>query len=171
MKTLSVQLNSKPVRRTELITKNVLYKPLMALFWFSFFMLDGHNHDLKIELDYKGSDLSVSLAAAKKFGVKYEEIIEPCKFIVAYLTKLLLQREKLDLRVLDYYIPRDVKETWKEFLSSLEQTKRRLLKVTEGSLNFTLFCPTAESYTQLLQETWRNQLTEKLKHLISVIGI
>ena len=56
-------------------------------------MLDGHNHELKIELDYKGSDLSEALATAKKFGVKCEELTEPSKFIVAYLTKLLLQRE------------------------------------------------------------------------------
>ena len=70
MTTLSVQLNSKPVKRIELLTKSVLCKPLIALFLFSLFMLDGHNHDLKIELDYKSSDLSVSLAAAKKFGVK-----------------------------------------------------------------------------------------------------
>ena len=65
----AVQLNWKSVTRIELFTKNVLCKPLIALFRFSLFMLDGHNHDLKIELDCKGSDLSESLAAAKKFGV------------------------------------------------------------------------------------------------------
>ena len=129
------------------------------------------NHQLKIDLDPVGSILSRSLAAAKKFGVKCEEGIEPCKFIVAYLTKLLLQREKLDLGVLDSYIPREVKEAWKEFLSCLEQTKRRLLGITEGSLNFTLFCPTTESREQLQDGIWRRLLTEKLKHLITVIGI
>ena len=63
-----------------------------------------------------------------------------------------------------------MKGAWKEFLSSVEQTKRKLLAITEGSLNFTLFCPTTESYKQLQQETWRNQLLERLKHLISEIG-
>ena len=125
---------------------------------------------MKVELDTEGVVLSESLTAAKKFGVRCENGIEPCKFIVAYLTKILLQREKLDLGVLDSYIPQDVKEAWKEFLSCLEQTKRRLLGIAEGSLNFTLFCPTAESYKQLLQETWRSQVTQKLKDLILEIG-
>ena len=125
---------------------------------------------MKIDLDTDGTILFKSLAAAKRFGVKCDERSECNKYIAAYFTKLLLQREKLDLGVLDSYIPRDVKEAWKDFLSSLEQTKRKLLGVADGSLNFTLFCPTAESYKQLQQETWRNQFTEKLKHLISEIG-
>ena len=126
---------------------------------------------MKIELDSEGTVLSEALAAAKKFGVKCEENIEPSKFIVAYLTKLLLQREKLDLGVLDSYIPRDVKEAWKDFLSCLEQTKRKLLGIREGSLNFTLFCPTTESNEQLQDGIWRRLLMEKLKNLISVMGI
>ena len=126
---------------------------------------------MRIELDTEGTVLSEALAAAKKFGVKCEEKIEPSKFIVAYFTKLLLQREKLNLGVLDSYIPRDVKQAWREFLSCLEQTKRKLLAITEGSLNFTLFCPTTESHEQLQDGIWRRLLTEKLKNLISVIGI
>ena len=129
------------------------------------------NHQLKIELDTEGTVLSEALAAAKKFGVKCEERIEPSKFIVAYFTKLLLQREKLDLGVLDSYIPREVKEAWREFLSCLEQTKRKLLAITEGSLNFTLFCLTTESHEQLQDGIWRRLLMEKLKNLISVMGI
>ena len=131
---------------------------------------EGHNYKLKIELNTEGAVLSKSLADAKRFGVKCEKRIEPNKYIAAYFSKLLLQREKLDLGVLDSYIPRDLKEAWKEFLSCVEQTKRRLLYVTEGSLNFTLFCQTTDSYKQLQEETWRNELIEKLKHLITVIG-
>ena len=70
-----------------------------------FFNPATSNHQLKIEVDTEGSALSKSLAAAKKFGVKCEEGIKPCKFIMPYFTKLLLQREKLDLGVLDSYIP------------------------------------------------------------------
>ena len=141
----------------------------MSIFVKKFFLhLDSHNYELKIDLE--GTILSKSLVAAKRFSVKLERGYEPSRYIAAYFTKLLLQREKLDLGVLDSYIPRDVKEGWREFLSCLEQTKRRLLGVAEGSLIFTLFCPTAESREQLLQETWRNQLAENLKHLISVIG-
>ena len=135
-----------------------------------FLFPEGHNYELKIELSTERSILSKSLADAKRFGVKCETRIEPNKYIVAYYTKPLLQREKLDLGVLDSYIPRDVKEAWREFLFCLEQSKRKLLDVTEGSLNFTIFCPTTESFKQLQQETWRNQLVEKLKHLITVIG-
>ena len=126
---------------------------------------------MKIELDTEGSVLSESLAAAKRFGVKCEEKIQSNIFLAAYLTKILLQREKLDLGVLDSYIPRDVKEAWREFLCCLEQTKRKLLGVSDGSLSFTLFCPTDDSYKQLLEETWRNQLIEKLRNLLSLIGI
>ena len=70
--------------------------------------------------------------------MKCDKRSECNKYIAAYFTKLLLQREKLDLGVLDSHIPQDVKEAWKEFLSCLEQTKRKLLGVAEGSLNFTL---------------------------------
>ena len=134
------------------------------------FCLDTHDHQLKIDLNTDGAVLVKSLTTAKRFRVKCDKRIECNKYIAAYFTKLLLQREKLDLGVLDSYIPRDVKEAWREFLSCVEQTKRKLLDVTEGSLNFTLFCPTTKSYKQLQQETWRNQLLERLKHLISEIG-
>ena len=136
-----------------------------------YFCSDTHDYQLNIDLDTDGTILFESLTAAKRFGVKCDKRSECNKYIAAYFTKLLLQREKLDLGVLDSYIPRDVKEAWREFLSCLEQTKRKLLGVSDGSLSFTLFCPTDDSYKQLLQETWRNQLTEKLKRLISEIGI
>ena len=110
------------------------------------------------------------LEAAKKFGVKVEPTVEPNEYIAAYLTELLLQREKLDLGVLDSYLRPGVKEAWKELLSHLEQTKRKVLAVTEGSLSFTFFCPTVESYEQLQNETWRKQLVDKLTHLLKVIG-
>ena len=80
-----------------------------------FLFPEGHNYELKIELSTERSILSKSLADAKRFGVKCETRIEPNKYIVAYFTKLLLQREKLDLGVLDSYIPRDAKEAWGEF--------------------------------------------------------
>ena len=111
-----------------------------------------------------------SLKAAKKFGVKVEPTVEPNKYIAAYLTKLLLQREKLDLGLLDSYLPPGVKDAWKELLSHLEETKRKLLAVTQGSLSFTLFCPTIESYQQLQDETWRKQIVDILTHLLNTIG-
>ena len=50
---------------------------------------------MKVELDAEGSVLSESLVTAKKFGVKCEETIEPCKFIVAYLTKLSVTKREV----------------------------------------------------------------------------
>ena len=97
-------------------------------------------------------------------------MVEPNEYIAAYLTKLLLQREKLDLGLLDSYLPPGVKEAWQEPLSHLEQTKRKVLAVTEGSLSFILFCPTVESYEQLQDVAWRKQLVDKLTHLLKGIG-
>ena len=136
----------------------------------TYFISEGSNHQLAIELGPQGTMLKESLRAAKRFGVKTEPQAEPNKYIAAYLSKLLLQREKLDLGVLDSYLPPEVKEAWKEQLSHLEQRKRKWLNVTEGSLSFTLFCPTVESYEQLQDETWREQLVEKLTHLLKATG-
>ena len=128
------------------------------------------NHPLVVNFDQEAKVLAESLVEAKKFGIKVESMEEPNKYIAAYLTKLLLQREKLDLGVLDSYLAPGVKKAWKELLSSLEETDRKVLDVAEGSLSFMLFCPTVESYEQLQDETWRKQLMQKLAPLLITVG-
>lgn len=77
-----------------------------------------------------GAVMAESLKAAKKIGVQFETTVEPNKYIAAYLTKLLLQREKLDPGLLDSYLLSGIKDAWKELLSHLEETKRKVLAVT-----------------------------------------
>ena len=83
----------------------------------------------------------------RNFGIhlheKDKENIEG--FVIAFLTKLLHQREKIDLGLLDKELPESVKNRWRGILSILEDKNRRVLDLRSGSLNFILFCPSETS--------------------------
>lgn len=124
--------------------------------------------------------LAASLADAAKIRVELPpqggagqggaSQVDPSKYVAAYLSKLLLQREKLDLGLLDSYLPAEVREAWAGALGTLEETGRKVLAVEHGSVVMTLFCPTGRSLEQLQEEGWRSRAEKSLQTLLKAIG-
>ena len=109
--------------------------------------------------------------AAIEFGVNTPDGQTDAKlYILAFLQKLLHQREKVDRGLLTNYLKSATAIAWKEVLSVLEERKRKVLDIKSGSLVFALFCPTAESSLQFEDETWIQNVLEKLKQLIYSLG-
>ena len=109
---------------------------------------------------------------ARNFGIhlheKDKENIEG--FVIAFLTKLLHQREKIDLGLLDKELPESVKNRWQGVLSILEDKNRRVPDLRSGSLNFTLFCPSETSDRQLRDQQWKDEIQDSLRVLFDEIG-
>ena len=95
---------------------------------------------MEVQLD---TDIEVSQEAidtARKFGVEFgDQPIEPESYVIAFLKRLLIQREKLEHGVLNQYLNQGTPWWWEKLLSSLEERNRKLLKVDTGSVIFTLF--------------------------------
>ena len=92
------------------------------------------------------------------------------KYVVAFLRNYLLQREKIDNKLLTNYLNRETIKQWQEVLSSLEDTNRKLVSIQSGSVVFTLFCPTRESRLQLQDENLRIKIQKKMPELLKVLG-
>ena len=110
---------------------------------------------------------------AFKFGIDLTNInapIEAKKSVLAFIQKLLLQREKLQLGLLTDYIESDISILWREVMFALENSNRKLLSVQNGSLIFTLFCPTISSAQELKDESWIKTFTLKMEQLFQKIG-
>ena len=129
---------------------------------------------LDLEMDTRRKVPKKGLDTFRSMGVELEAELEtdPEKCIVAFLKHLLLQREKLREGVLQTHLGthRETVDWWEKFLESLEQKKRKLIDVEEGSVNLTLFCPTKESFEQLEDETWTAGVTTKFRKLLSLLG-
>ena len=108
--------------------------------------------------------------AAIKFGVEQIDAADVKQYIVAFMRKLLLQREKIDKDVLTNYLIPVITKQWQEMLSSLEERNRKLVNIQSGSVVFKLFCPTKESRLQLQDENWRIGIQEKLAELLKLLG-
>ena len=96
--------------------------------------------------------------------------IDAEKYVLVFIQKLLLQREKIDLGLLTDYLHSSITSSWQEVLSTLENSNRKLLGVLSGSLIFTLFCPTISSIQELQDDTWLKILTQRLEQLVKNIG-
>ena len=110
---------------------------------------------------------------AVKFGIDLSNLsapVETKKYVLAFIHKLLLQREKIDLGHLTDYLKSSVVTTWQAVLSTLENSNRKLLDVQIGSIIFSLFCPTINSARELRDESWIRTLTQKMEHLLQTIG-
>ena len=106
---------------------------------------------------------------AVKFGVDLSCLTSPVeakKYVLAFFNKLLLQREKIDRGQMRDYLESKVVTLWREVLSTLENSNRKLLGVQSGSLIFTLFCPNIESLRDLKDDSWIKALTIKMEHLV-----
>ena len=109
--------------------------------------------------------------AAIEFGVKQSDGKTDTKlYILAFLQRLLHQRQKIDLGLLANYLRPTIAKAWNEVLSILEERKRKVLNIQSGSLVFTLFCPTQESLHQLQDKTWIKTAIQKLEELIHTLG-
>ena len=108
--------------------------------------------------------------AAIKFGVEETDAADVHKYVVAFMRKLFLQREKLDKDVLKNYLNPAITKKLSEVFSGLGDKNRKLIKVQSGSLIFTLLCPTKMSSLQLHDENWRSGIQERMAELLKLVG-
>ena len=112
-----------------------------------------------------------AIDAAIKIGTKFRKNpTNPKTFLVDFLKQLLLQREKLDQQLLNEYLGPETAEWWQTLLSSLEDGKRRLLDVNCGSVVFTLFCPTNESFRGIETNKWTTEVIKHFRQLLQSLG-
>ena len=110
---------------------------------------------------------------AVKFGIDLGNLNEPIesqKYVLAFIQKLLLQREKLNRNQLTDYLQSNIATLWKDVLSTLESSDRKLLAVESGSIIFILFCPTIRARRELRDESWIKDVTWKMEMLVKKIG-
>ena len=86
------------------------------------------------------------------------------------MRKLLLQREKLDNKVLENYLKIEIVKQWRQVLSFLENKERKLINIQSGSLIFLMFCPTRKSRLQLQDETWKGEIEMEISKLAKLLG-
>ena len=110
--------------------------------------------------------------AAIKFGVELgTDPVDTRKYIIAFLTKLLLHREKITEDLMSDYLKSSISQLWLEVLFSLEERARKVLRVESGSIAFTLFCPSSAALEQLGAESWSTKFTGQLNNLLTQLGI
>ena len=113
-----------------------------------------------------------NVKTAIQFGVELcVDHVDSKKYIIAFLKKLLLQREKIDKDLLEAHLDPTIAKLWQEVLFSLEETNRKLVNIESGSLIFTLFCPNHHSLLQLRDSKWEIALQRKLDKLMNELGM
>ena len=128
---------------------------------------------MEVELDSNSVVAQEQIDTAIKFGIDRNDLGNPIdakKYVLAFIRKLLLQREKLDLSIQLDYLQSDIVTLWLEVLSMLENHGRKVVGVQSGSLMFTLFCPTVTSKRELRDESWIKALTSKMENFVKKIG-
>ena len=128
---------------------------------------------LEVEVDSDSVVAQEHIDAADRFGVQFgskDDPIDPKQYLLVFIQKLLLQREKIDLELLTDYIKSGTISLWKEVLSTLENSNRKLLGVQSGSLIFTLFCPTISSARELQNDFWIKALSQKIEQFLNTTG-
>ena len=108
---------------------------------------------------------------AIKFGIQPSDPTDAKKYVIAFLNKLLLHREKFDKNLFTTHLNPVVAKLWQEVLSSLEDTNRKLINIQSGSLILTLFCPTDNSLQQIRNEEWKIELQERMNKLLKALGM
>ena len=133
---------------------------------FLVFYLEASCVRLEVELDSDSVLTQEHIDTAIKFGIDSDNRENPKKFVFSFIRKLLLQREKLEKETLNDYLDPGIKTLWQEVLFAMENSNRKLLGVQNGSLIFTLFCPTITSKQDLKDDSW----IKSLENLIRKIG-
>ena len=122
------------------------------------------------ELDIDVGDEPLSLGhvgAAVKCGVSLGDCskgVHTTKYVTSYLQKLIGGYKGEEIN-------QDVHQIWQETLSSFEEKGRKVVIVGEKKVTLTLFCPTLESWKQLHDGSWTEEVTEKLRKLMESLGI
>ena len=137
-----------------------------------FLFADRANVNLTIDLESSSKITPDCLKNAVKFGLKLDEQDKSnvLKFVAAFLTELLYQREKIDLGLLDAQLSEAIKKSWRVVLSLLEGRRRKVIGLRIGSVMFTLFCPSRESCKELEDSLWEEKLKTALVQLFHEIG-
>ena len=138
-----------------------------------YFFLESTTKELKIELDLSAMLLPQGLNLALDLGVDTGDSYPPTAntFLVAFLTKLLYQREKIELGLLDDKLPVAVQTSWRESLTILEDKSRKVIRIRDGSVIFGLFCPLKASCDQLQDRMWITRLRRSILTLFELIGV
>ena len=126
-----------------------------------------------MELDSNSVVSQEHIDTAVKFGVDLGTQLAPFeakKYVLAFIHKLLLQREKLDRGHLSDYLHSGITTLWQEVMSTLENSNRKLADVQSGSIIFTLFCPTISSTWELRDDSWLKDLRQKMEQFMHKIG-
>ena len=126
-----------------------------------------------MELDSDSVVGQENINTAVKFGIDLSNLsapVETKKYVVAFIHKLLLQREKIDLGQLTDYLQSSIVTAWQEVLSTLEKSDRKLVVVDNGSIIFTLFCPTTSSARELQDDSWIKTFVQKIEQLLDKLG-
>ena len=123
---------------------------------------------LQMEMDSKPGSVipQKHLDTAIKLGIQEIDGVDVKKYVVAFLRNFLLQREKIDNKLLTNYLNRVTIKQWQDVLFSLEDTNRKLVNIQSGSVVFTLFCPIRESRLQLKDETRKIEIQKKMAELL-----
>ena len=140
---------------------------------FPIFLTDTSCVRLEVELDSNSALTQEQIGVAVTFGIDLSNLSAPVdeeKYVLAFIHTLLLQREKIDRGQLTGYLQSGICTLWKEVLSTLENSDRKLVDVQSGSLTFTLFCPTISSTQELRDDSWFKTLTQKLEQFGRKIG-
>ena len=141
---------------------------------FAVFVSISESLCIQLKLDLEGAAVSPEgIETAVRFGVQIhhkDKSVDAKTYVVAFFRKLLLQREKIDRGLLAGEIKPRIAQLWQEVLSTLEERRRKVLEIQNGSIVFTLFCPTNESMKQLQEELWARTLTTKLEELLQSLG-
>ena len=123
---------------------------------------------MEIETDSVLSEEHVK--AAIEFGLGPSDVADTKKYLIGFINRLLLHREKVEKNLLEAKLNPVIAKLWQEVLSSMEETNRKVVNVQSGSLIFTLFCPTGQSLLQLQDERWKIELEGKVNKLLNALG-
>ena len=124
-----------------------------------------------MELDAEPIVSQEYIDQAIRLGIDFgDKPVDAHVYTVAFFQKLLLLRDKIDQGFLNEYISPHVIDKWKKFLGSVEEEGRKLLAITNGSVVFTLFCPTKNSFLQTHNKTWKKKTTDNFEEMLCTIG-
>ena len=93
-----------------------------------------------------------NIKSAIKFGIDSSDLTDTKEYTIASLKRLLVQREKVDMNLLETHLNPQINKLWQEVPSSLEERNRKMISIRNGSLIFTLFCPTSDSLKEIQNE-------------------
>ena len=128
---------------------------------------------IQVELDSDSVVDQEHINTACKFGINLGNLRSPIEaenFALAFIRKLLQQRDKIDRGLLKEYCKPDIVAAWQEVLSALENSNRKLVAVQSGSLVLMLFCPTINSAHQLNDKSWIESVTSMMENLMKKLG-